>query len=54
MSKFNFSTVVVVMSHFNWKKFYNMENHLKNHSNEEEYQRSAIGRYCTIKYFQMI
>ena len=33
------------MSHFNWKKFYNVGNHLNDHSNEEEYQRFAIGRY---------
>jgi hypothetical protein len=33
------------MKHFEWKKFYDVGNHLNNHSKEESYQRSAIGRY---------
>lgn len=33
------------MSHFKWKKFYGVGNHLDNYSKEEAYQRSAIDRY---------
>ena len=30
---------------FEFKKFYDVGTHLKNYSNEEEYQRSSISRY---------
>lgn len=33
------------MSIFNFKKFYDVANHLKNYSKKEEYQRSSISRY---------
>lgn len=36
---------MVIMSTFNFKKFNNVGDHLKNYSKEEEYQRSAITRY---------
>ena len=30
---------------FDFKKYYDVGTHLKNHSNDEEYQRSSISRY---------
>ncbi len=30
---------------FDFKKYYDVANHLKNHSSKEEYQRSSISRY---------
>ena len=36
------------MSHFEWKKFYGVGNHLNNYSKEEAYQRSAIGGITTL------
>ena len=46
------------MSDFDWKKFYDVGIHLKNFSNNEEYQRSAVGRFyyacfgLTKKYYE--
>lgn len=47
-----------IMSDFDWKKFYDVGIHLKNFSNNEEYQRSAVGRFyyacfgLTKKYYE--
>lgn len=33
------------MTKFSWKKFFYVGKHLINHSDNEEYQRSAVGRF---------